>query len=229
MENIVIIDALSVTSKIHSPYDLIDILGLEKLNWKVVKGSHGYKNRLYYDTISIHYDGTPEMGIWLEMMGQGCRAFETYGNGDFDSLFQLILDNPDDMNITRLDVAYDDHTGIVDINQILSDTRNQYYQSRFNNWEVIEGSKGSSVLHGSYSSEMLVRIYDKAMERKYKDGWHWIRIELQMRRERAMEFIKKKVILDKYSQGYLLIIFDILSLARIRINLDGLLLNIGLT
>lgn len=40
-------------------------------------------------------------------------------------------------------------------------------------------------------SEILVRIYDKAMERGYTDGRHWIRVELQLRRERAAAFLQR--------------------------------------
>lgn len=63
------------------------------------------------------------------------------------------------------------------------------YVSRFNEWQVIEGSKGCSVTHGSMKSEIFLRIYDKAAERGLEDGFHWIRVELQLRRDRAMQFV----------------------------------------
>jgi DNA relaxase NicK len=76
-----------------------------------VKGFYGYQDRLYYDGISIHHNGTAEMGICAEMSGQGCRNFESFGKGNYDDIFALILENYDDdserrqMNITRLDVV----------------------------------------------------------------------------------------------------------------------------
>lgn len=208
MDSKVIYDALSITSKIHSTQDLIELLGLTGVTWEVVKGHHGYRQRLYWNSISIHFDGREDdvcsMGIWLEMMGQGCRAFETYGSGCYEDLFNEVLCNPDQMNITRLDVAFDDHEGILDIEQLCDDTRSLEFVSRFNEWQVILGSKGSSVTHGSMKSDIFVRIYDKALERGYTDGRHWIRVELQLRRERALAFINQHGSVGERFSGVLL-------------------------
>jgi len=190
MDNMVIYDALSVTSKIHQAADFIDMLGLQKATWQTVKGAHGYQDRLYFECISIHFNGSEGMGIWLEMMGQGCRAFETYGNGDYENIFETVFSNAGDMKITRLDVAYDDHDGILDLNTLCNDTRYGNFVSKFSEWQVIEGSKGNAVNHGSMKSDIYLRIYDKAKERGLTDGSHWIRVEIQMRKERAMLFAK---------------------------------------
>lgn len=188
----VIYDALSLTSKIHSTGDLIELLGLEEVVWESVKGAHGYKQRLYWNCISIHFDGTDDMGVWLELTGQGCRAFEEYGNGNYEGLFQEILLNPGEMKLTRLDVAFDDdeESMILDIDQLCDDTRCGEFVCRFTDFQVIYGSKGNSINHGSMKSEIFIRIYDKAMERGFTDGRHWIRVELQLRRDRALAFIK---------------------------------------
>ena len=190
MVNKVIYDALSFTSKIHSTKEIIEALGLENASWQVVKGSHGYRDRLYFDYISIHYNGTDEMGIWCELTGQGCRTFETLGNGNYDAIFAEILSEPEGMNITRLDVAFDDHDGILDLALIAIDTKEQNYISRFKDWQIIEGNKDFSINHGSMKSEIFIRIYDKALERGYTDGRHWVRVELQMRRDRARKYIE---------------------------------------
>lgn len=190
MENIVLYDWLSITSKIHSPEDMVALLGMESVTWSTVKGAHGYRDRLYYNCISIHYNGSEGMGIWLEMSGQGCRCFEDIGHGDYDFLLKLALDNPGQMKVTRLDVAYDDHTGTLDMDAIIHDTLMQNYVAKATNWECIQSSKGSSVVIGSQKSAVLIRIYDKARERNITDGSHWIRIELQMRDDRCKEFVE---------------------------------------
>ena len=191
-DDLIIYDALSLTSKIHSPEDLIDILGMQSLSWdRTLGGSgRGFTHRLYYDAISIH-SGNHDGFIWLEMMGQGCRAFETYGNGDYDALFQLVRDNPDDMKITRLDVAFDDHSGILDIKKLADDTAAGEYVSKFKAWQVTIGSAGTCIYHGSNTSELLLRIYDKAAERGYDSKTHWVRVELQLRRDRAKAFLEQ--------------------------------------
>ena len=191
MSDMVIYDWLAFTSKIHSPDDFIRLLGLDDpaIVWEVTKGAHGYRDRLYWEQISIFYNGRPGDGIWCEMSGQGCRAFETFGSGDYDAIFDEICYNSGQMNLTRLDVAFDDHGGILDIEQICEDVREQRYVSRFRGWMVTHSDGGSSVVLGSQKSEILVRIYDKAAERGFTDGRHWVRVELQMRRDRARAFL----------------------------------------
>lgn len=192
MQNTIMYDWVSITSKIHSPDDFIRLLGLDDpaIVWQTTKGAHGYRDRLYWERISIHYNGgSPDMGIWLEMSGQGCRAFESFGSGDYDSLFREVADNPGEMKITRLDVAFDDHEGLLDIHQICEDTRNQEYVSKFRSWQVIDSDGGASLVLGSYTSDVLIRIYDKAAERGCTDGRHWVRVELQLRRDRAQAFV----------------------------------------
>lgn len=198
VQNVVLIDWLSITSKIHSKDDFIELLGLEKMSWEQVKGAHGYKDRLYWEKISIHFNGAPDMGVWLEMSGQGCRAFESFGTGDFDGLFALVLANASEMKITRLDIAFDDHTGILPIDTIAQDTLAHRWVSDFYNAQVIydidrrKGKlwRGISCYFGSMASEALVRIYDKAKERGF-DDLHWIRVELQLRRDRALAFARE--------------------------------------
>jgi len=188
-ENIIIFDWLSITSKNPNPQYFIDLLGMDSKNFELVKGAHGYRERLYFSGISIHYDGGLNMGTWLEMSGQGCRTFETLGSCDFGYIFSKVLSPSEDLHITRLDVAFDDHTGILDIDTIFQDTVNQEYISRFRMWEVIKSAKGCTVNIGSHSSDVLIRIYDKAAERKCEDGVHWVRCELQLRNDRCLAFI----------------------------------------
>lgn len=189
MENIILYDWVSITSKIHSVQDIKILLGMEHSPWVPGSGAKGFPFAEYYETIKIHF-GRDDGYVWLEMPGQGCRAFETYGNGDFDSLFALVLNNPDDMKITRLDVAYDDKVGTICMDTLINDTRYDNFVSRATDWSITEGNKARIIYHGSKRSEVLIRIYDKAMERGYKDGRHWIRIEIQLRRDRAMQFVR---------------------------------------
>ena len=92
--NLVMYDWVSITSKIHSPQNFIELLGMQDVSWELVKGARGYMDRLYWGSISIHYNGREDMGVWLEMSGQGCRSFETFGNGDYESLFDEVRQNP---------------------------------------------------------------------------------------------------------------------------------------
>lgn len=186
--DIILYDWLSFTTKRSDPYYIVDLLGLSHVPWETTKGARGYRDRLYFNAISIHFNGRPDMGIWCEMSGQGCRAFETLTKLDhkWADLFEEIT--AQQMNITRLDVAYDDHSGMLDIDEIIQDTRKKEYVSKSDYWGITESSKGQTVQFGSPQSDVLIRIYDKARERCCPIGEHWIRCELQLRRERAIAF-----------------------------------------
>lgn len=189
MKSKVIYDWVSITSKIHSPEGFIRLLGFEKVSWQSIKGMHGYRDRYYYNCISIHYNGRDDMGVWLEMSGQGCRVFETIGNGDYEGLFAEVHENPDEMRITRLDVAFDDLDGILDMDELVQDTRAGNYVAKAKAWQITESNKGQSIVIGAPSSDVLIRIYDKAMERGITDrSKHWIRCELQLRDDRCRQF-----------------------------------------
>lgn len=184
-ENIVLYDWLSFTSKVLTVTDFINALGLSHVPWTDTKGARGYRDRKYFGAISIHYNGRDDMGIWCEMSGQGCRTFESLSTSNWDKLFQFIRDNG--LKITRLDVAYDDHTGILDIRDVISDTQCGMFVSRSDYWETVLSSKGATVQIGSPQSKVLIRIYDKAAERG-KTELHWVRCEIQMRDDRATQF-----------------------------------------
>ena len=206
MTNYIIYDYLTFTSKIHNEIAILDLLGLTDVKFETLKGFYGYQDRLYYDGISIHFNGRSDMGICVEMSGHGCRAFETFGNGDYDLIFSEILDNysldPDkrQMNITRVDVAFDDFTGVLDLGLLSSETMKQNFVSRFKDWQVITGNKGAAVNHGSNKSNVYIRCYDKRLEQKVEEKVeHWVRLELQIRKECAVGFIKmNEAIEDKY-------------------------------
>lgn len=224
MENCILIDWVSITSKIHSPAGIIDLLGLDHPNivWEQVKGAHGYRDRLYWESISIHYNGSEDMGVWLEMSGQGCRAFETYSSHkSFEILFEEVLDNPEDLNITRLDLAFDDHEGILDIDQICNDAWARNYISRSQALDVHYSTDGNSVTFGKRASEILVRIYDKAAERGFDDGRHWIRVEIQLRRERARAFLALGSILDLHLLGCSGTTYDLFQILMVLIVTNG--------
>lgn len=202
--NYIIYDWITFTSKIHSEVSIVEFLGLKDLHFENLKGFYGYRDRLYYEGISIHYNGRADMGVCVEISGKGCRTFEKYGNADYDAIFDEILSNYSDdsdkrqMNITRLDIAYDDFNEILDLPLLCTETQKQHFVSRFKDWEVIFGNKGIAVNHGSKCSNVYIRIYDKRLEQKVeKIIPHWVRCELQIRKECALGFIKLKDTVEK--------------------------------
>lgn len=188
-ENLILFDWLTFTSHCDSPESIMLLLGLKDVPWqKMDKGRNGYRQRYFFENISILYDGAENMGVCVDMSGTGCRAFESFSTINWTELMQILYFNSDDYNVTRLDMAFDDHTGILDIDELRDDTDDHMYVSRSRTWKVEYGSSGTTIYHGSPKSDMYIRIYDKAAERDLENV-HWIRVEMQMRDEIAAGFI----------------------------------------
>lgn len=189
-ENLLLYDWFSFTSKTDDALSIIQLLGIDPKLFRTVKGARGYLVREYYDGISIHHGGREE--VWCEMSGQGCRVFETYGNGAWDTLFDICSDK--DYNITRLDVAFDDHSGLLNLETMYKDCTAENFVSRFTSWQATKSSEGITIYHGSPKSDVRFRIYDKAKERKREEEGHWVRFEIQMRDDRAQQFINLMIL-----------------------------------
>jgi len=203
-ENVILYDWFTGTSKVDSPDEIIDFLGLESLEFQEIYGFHGYRHRFYYDGISIHYDGhQPGMGVCLEMSGQGCRVFGTYGTVDWKAVHDKFCVDDGTHNVTRMDIAYDDFTGKIPLEKIAEMTREEQFIAKARKWTVEYSSNGLSVYIGSKKSDVLIRFYDKAAERGYDDDVHWVRCEIQLRKERAANFIKCDKTIGKKFGGVL--------------------------
>ena len=195
--NLILIDWLTATSHIDSVDGIKTLLGMDGpgITWETKEAyMNGYPMRQMYGGVNILYGGREDMGVCLTMSGQGCRTFETYGHGDWFGLLGTFI-TPDYYNLTRLDLAFDDHTGILDINRLLDDTDDHYYVSRSRWWKVEYGSEGTSIYHGSPKSDVRFRIYDKAAERGLHDGSHWIRVEMQLR-DKLASSMATEILLD---------------------------------
>ena len=173
-----------------------------RCHWNGITIMYGADDEKYYkDPSKVRYD----MGICVNLSGTGCRTFESYGHGDWFRLFNYLLRNTDNIardqrvfkryNITRLDLSYDDHIGLLDIYRIEQDTRDRYYTSRSTYSEIVWSDnldtdiQGLNIQVGSDKSDIKIRIYDKAAERGFNDR-HWIRVELQLRDERSFNAVK---------------------------------------
>lgn len=196
-ENIFLYDWLTFTTTCHSLATLKEELGLTHVQWTdfTGHGRYGYRDRMEFGSIHLLFNGREDMGICVEMSGTGCRTFEDHTTltRKWDDLLSFVLS--EDVHITRLDVAFDDHTGLLDIDRISSDTLSLQYVSRLRAYKVEVSGKtdtpviGKSVTFGSRASNVLIRIYDKAAERGFTDGRHWIRVEIQLRDDRAYNFL----------------------------------------
>ena len=188
----IIIDWLSFTCRTSSPKEVIDLLGLVDLPWITGRGRNGYRDSLRSLDIAICYSGQPGMGVWCELSGQGCRAFEALSTVCWDHLLGRIL--VPDIHVTRLDVAADDHQEVLALPKIVRDGQHGNYIAKAKSCHIYQGHEngrpiGTTIYFGEPSSKVKIRLYDKAAEQHHSPSEHWVRCELQLRDERALRFL----------------------------------------
>ena len=217
--NRLIYDWISFSTRKHKPDEIMDLIGMRDCPWEILTSGNGYTHRHYFGGVSISFidgDMSHVGGFYLlDMSGQGCRTFETYGNGNYDNLFKLVQREQgkpwkiQDVRLTRLDVAYDDLTGVLDLDKMLDYADRHYFVSRFatKNIEQIampgeNGRIAKGLNCGSKANGLVyIRIYNKALERGFDEKacselnipfpFHWVRCELQLRKENACGFVNK--------------------------------------
>ena len=220
LDNVFLIDWLSITFHGCKVDEIQSMLGLTKYDWTTTSSFvNGYPMvssfsnihirwgaddpRFYRDSVdkngvfrSAESKARSDMGIQLDLSGQGCRAFEEFSEFSWFDLFERIYRFGGRFSVTRIDLAYDDHTGLLDIWRMRYDVENRNYISKSKKAMLIWSDdqehdiQGLTIQIGSKSSPVLIRIYDKAAERGFGDERHWIRVELQLRADRAHEALR---------------------------------------
>ena len=192
VDNIILIDWFSFTTTIHSINSIIEFIGLSEIkDFIQTFGSKGFKDRITYSGLNIHYNNSKDENlIWVEFSGQGCRLFDEVSKKDWFDIFYEIVADEESYNITRLDIAYDDKNKLLNLKTIYREVIKQNYISKFRSWSTIDSDKGQTVYIGSVTSDIRLTFYDKARERKREIEGHWIRLEMRLRNEKAVEFIK---------------------------------------
>lgn len=220
-KNRFLFDYLTVNIKDMYPEQVIDLLCSKCSNPDMIK-----ENFYYHDTgvltgynnsyrflqsrfISISWrnytdvntgeiiDVDKRQGVALNITGTGCRFFTIQ---DFVKLFTELINNHD-CNFTRLDVAFDDFTGVIPHDEIINslDTWTPHHKpvstmARLSNFRLYKNcdSKagvGYNFELGARGSSIHVRMYDKRIEQCCENVSYWKRFELQLRREKAINFI----------------------------------------
>lgn len=100
--------------------------------------------------------------------------------------------------VSRIDFAFDDYSGLIDIDVMSNQARRMEYTAVPHHVQIVADSDiadpdhvGVSVIHGAKSSDVYFRFYDKRVERQRYDLPHWIRGEIQLRHEAAQGAIEQ--------------------------------------
>lgn len=99
------------------------------------------------------------------------------------------------LKVCRVDVAFDDRSGFLDIEVLHSELRyGRAVATRYRKFSLIEGGSvgrgserdGLTLALGSRKSESLIRVYDKGLEQGVLPEGEWVRLELQARDDQGL-------------------------------------------
>lgn len=175
--------------------EIFDLFKLEKEAFKNAAGRWCYTAGLWFDCISVYWVSRGDVDnltydVCINMSGQGCRRYETIRGQGFDwtDFFEVLKQYDHGYNVSRIDVALDvKDDSVPDMIKIIKAVDDHKYISQFR--RVVTG-RGSEewVYFGSPQSDVRLRIYNKALERKFYDA-KWIRFEYQLRNGGADRFL----------------------------------------
>lgn len=198
LSNKIIVDWLQFTLLRDNGLDTVfKILRLNPADFeRLDKGGLGYKDQLINNNIRIYFNGNQGMGINTSISGKGCRYMESQGIDLWSLLFRLARSAR--INITRLDLALD--TSIKLIDKIRRNIDDKKYISKSRSISYIcksgkDSTRTETIYIGSRSSDLMIRIYDKAVEQGI-DEIDWERWEIVLKKEKiieAMPLLKKGI------------------------------------
>ena len=183
-----------------------EVLEMDFSQFTELKGNYGYKLQKYSEGIRVYYDGNEDMGIHLQISGDGMRRLENRKNFTWDCFLRNAFFF--DAKITRLDVAIDDKEGYINMETLNDKINKGECISKFKSCNTIHKqlisngeTAGKTINFGSNTSKIKFRIYDKLLEQglqydliKMKENGidiknpHWVRFEMQLRDDRAEVF-----------------------------------------
>ena len=199
MINSVMIDWLSFSVKYMDPKEVITnilLMKTENFAFENYSFQKGYTQNYSCAQISVHFNnkGTDDKnGIFVQMMGKGCRQYEEYMSGNENNWVDLIERAlVEKANFTRIDVCNDVYNNesmtVSRINRYcesgLCITRSKYamYQKKY---QTEDGNLvGELVSIGKKGNQQLC-FYNKLLERinageDVPDVSSWLRVEFRV-------------------------------------------------
>jgi len=134
------------------------------------------------------------MGTHFELSGQACREIEGFGLRDWAGFFVYLRSLGG--KFSRLDVAFDDRAGVLDIDLMYEKFKCRERVSRWQDGKRTDevnahGPSGHGFMLGVRGSDFVLRVYNKALQ-AVKAGkavaetvGHWVRVEPEIRHDRA--------------------------------------------
>lgn len=210
IENSYLIDWLSFTVKVGNPLEAIERVGLGKVDFVATdSGRYGYDRAYTLDgIINVFYsDNRSDMGVHIEMTGQGVRKFESIMEAEGLTWFDVFSHLQSFVSFSRIDLALDEFEGLISFDDVIGKIERGEHVGRCRAFKVIAGRDsdgnhtGTTIYMGSNKSDVMLRVYEKNYERQQKgyevDVDIWNRWELVLRHEKANSFV-----LELLGNGY---------------------------
>ena len=151
-------------------------------------GAKGYERCWGCGALRLAVTDRPDMGPCLRLSGTALRELGTdHFYGSTLRLWRhLILRFQ--AKTTRVDFAWDDYHGGIDLPQVEAQARQKLFTGRAQRaqivWSQTRSEKpGLTVSFGSRASQRYCRFYDKAAEQKV--DFPWVRVELEVKADTA--------------------------------------------
>ncbi len=160
---------------------------LEKFE-NLESGLMGYKKRMWGNYTQILFAGNTGMKTHIILSAKGVRAYEV--NNKAENLINMLTN--EDLSFTRIDLALDIKDNSIEFKQLLEHLNNNHVVTRFKKYKYVVEKKikedgqqilGETIYFGSRSSNIFVRIYDKAKQMQVEGSW--IRIEIVYKEDHA--------------------------------------------
>lgn len=158
-------------------------------------GRFGYRKMLVAEGCSVLYDGREDMGVHVDLTGDGCRFMES-ARDDFEWASFLHGMKERNARFTRMDVAFDDKRGDRTIEQIRRKFQKQHVATTARSFMPFQRvaiggntSYGMTIAIGSRASDTYARFYCKQGQlNELFPGIKfdpWLRFEFEFKKERA--------------------------------------------
>lgn len=195
---------ISPTEIEYKVYTIIkDLFGLysDKITHEK-RGRNGYTDLYNYKNINIWTTTNAQMGIHIEITGQGCRDLEDLHINIFSFIDKLERNYK--VKYSRIDLSIDDFTNdYYDLKKVYYYLKNNLISTRLrtfynttsgsvNNYDLL----GHTLQFGSKAGLIHITFYDKLKERRANNYIvddnikYWTRTEIRFRNEKAKDVIK---------------------------------------
>lgn len=190
------VDWLSFRVRSVLDNDIFSFLGISKEDFAFrLSGPcfNSYLESYRFGHITIGIQGVKGFDFYVNLSGQGCREFEDMQPpGWFWESFLYRLAADDNVSFSRMDIAGDERDGYFTIDRLDRYIKSGRYATKCK-MPTLQKYGREVCYVGSSQSNVLMRIYNKKLERGYAaeddDGRPWWRCELQLRDEYCRQFL----------------------------------------